>query len=262
MGIIEKNLNKISVKLLWQVDMSAVEKSYSFIYKNLTRAVNPLKKKVIRTECIVHKFINNQSLIILKNDGHKETFNLLSRYIENINEGAVWADQDFKSSNHFYSPRTKKGMYGSSNAKTECLAYYKRALKEYFLGDVKTSMFYLGAACHLIQDVTIPQHANVELLNNHRRYENWVIKMYRVHDKFRAYDSGIYLDSVQDYLELNSKNALVTHDLYSGILNEHMRFYKITSNILVMAQKTTAGLMRNFFYDIRRIKALKAVRKL
>ena len=241
--------------------MSAIEKSYSYVYKKITRAANPFKKKIIKTECIVHKFINNQSLIILKNDGHMEVYNLMSRYIEEINEGAVWADQDFKSSNHFYNPNTRKGMYGSSNAKRECIAYYKRALMEYFRGDMKTSMFYLGAACHLIQDLTIPQHANIELLNNHRRYENWVIKMYKVHKKFKAYDSGIYLDSITDFVELNSKNALETYNLYTDIKNEHMRFYKITSNILVMAQRTTAGLMYDFFNDIKRMKALQAVRK-
>ncbi|KAF5051160.1 zinc dependent phospholipase C family protein [Sedimentibacter saalensis] len=241
--------------------MSAIERSYSYIYKKLTRAVNPFKKKIIKTECIVHKFINNQSLFILKNDGYTEVYNIMSSYIEDINDGAVWADQDFKSSNHFYNPNTKKGMYGSSNAKRECIAYYKRALMEYFSGDIKTSMFYLGAACHLIQDLTIPQHANVELLNSHRRYENWVIKMYNVHKKFKVYDSGIYLDSITAYVELNSKNAVATYNMYTDITNEHLRFFKITSNILVMAQKTTAGLMCNFFYDIKRIKALKEVRK-
>jgi len=211
----------------WKVIMNIVERSYSFIYKNITRVVNPLKKKIIKTECIVHKFINNQAIIILENDGHKEVYKFMTNYIDDINEGAVWADQDFKSSSHFYNPNKKRGMYGSSDAKKECISYYKRALKEYFKGDIKNAMFYLGASCHLIQDVTIPQHANIELLHNHRSYENWVIKMYNHHNNFKIAKSGIYLDSVVDYIELNSKNALVTYEMYSSITNENTRFYKI-----------------------------------
>lgn len=240
--------------------MSAIERSYSYLYKKVVRAVNPLKKRVIKTECIVHKFINNQAIEILKNDGHYEIYEHLNDYIDDINEGAVWADQDFKSSNHFYNPNTKKGLFGNSNAKAECLTYYKRALKEYFYGDIKTSMFYLGAACHLVQDLTIPQHANVELLHNHRAYENWVIKMHNSQRQFKVEKGGIYLNSIEGYIYLNTKKALETHNNYSKIVNEHMRFHKTTSVVLVIAQKTTAGLMYNFFYDLRRLSALKSYR--
>ncbi len=241
--------------------MNAVERSYSYLYKKVVRAVNPLKKRVIRTECIVHKFINKQAIEILRNDGHDEVYSQLSGYIDDINEGAVWADQDFKSSNHFYNPNTKKGLYGNSNAKDECIIYYKRALKEYFRGDFETSMFYLGAACHLIQDLTIPQHANVELLHNHRAYENWVIRMHNKQQQFKVEKGGIYLNSIEGYINLNTKKALDTHKKFTSIKNEHMRFYKTTSVVLVMAQKTTAGLMYNFFYDIRRLTALKTYGK-
>lgn len=238
--------------------MRAIERSYSFLYRNIVKAVNPLKKKIVKTECIVHKFINNQAIEILKNDGHDEISNKLSKYIDDINEGAVWADQDFKSSNHFFNPNLNKGMYGSSNAKIECISYYKRALKEYFRGDLNTSMFYLGAACHLVQDLTIPQHANVELLHNHRAYENWVIKMHNKQQKFRVEKGGIYLKSIEAYIYLNSRKALETYKKYFSIKNEHMRFHKITSIVLIMAQKTTSGLMYNFFYDIQRLKAIES----
>lgn len=236
--------------------MRAVERSYSFIYRNIIKAVIPVKKRIIKAECIIHKFINNQSIIILKNDGHIDAYNLMSLYINDINEGVVWADQDLKSSNHFYNPQTNRGLYGNSNAKKECINYYTRALNEYFQGDIKTAMFYLGAACHLIQDLTVPQHANVELLNNHRSYENWVIKMYKYNYKFKINKGGIYLNSLNYYIDLNSEKAINTYKKYSNVKNQNMRFYKITSIVLLMAQRTTAGLMYKFFYDIQKIKAI------
>lgn len=240
--------------------MLTLEKTYSFVYKNILRAVNPIKKRVVKTECIVHKAINNQSLHILENDGYKDVYSIMSSYIDDINAGAVWADQDLKSSNHFYSPKTKRGLYGNSNAKNECESYYNRALNEFVIGNIKESMFYLGAACHLVQDVTIPQHANVELLHNHRSFENWIIKMHRRFHRFKVFKGGIYLNSIGQYIELNSREAIKTHNKYSQIENEHVRFYKITSVILVMAQKTTAGVMVKFYYDMQRLKAIMMVK--
>ena len=49
--------------------MKALEKAYVFIFRNTVKAVNPIKRRIIKTECKVHKFINNKSIIILKNDG-------------------------------------------------------------------------------------------------------------------------------------------------------------------------------------------------
>ena len=240
--------------------MLALERTYSLVYKNILRAINPLKKRIIKTECIVHQAINNQSLHILRNDGYFDVYNLMSTHIDEINDGVVWADQDLKSSNHFYSPKTKRGLYGNSNAKNECESYYNRALNEFVLGDINQAMFYLGAACHLVQDVTIPQHANVKLLKNHRSFENWIIKMYRRFYKFKAYSKGIYLNSIGQYIELNSRKAIKAHEKYSHIQNEHLRFYKITSIVLVMAQKTTAGVMVKFYYDMQRLKAIMMVK--
>jgi phospholipase C len=240
--------------------MLTLEGAYSFVYKNILKAVNPLKKRVVKTECIVHKAINNQSLYIIKNDGYDDVYELMSEYIDDINNGVVWADQDLRSSNHFYSPKTKRGLYGNSNAKNECESYYNRALNEFILGNIREAMFYLGAACHLVQDVTIPQHANVELLHNHRSFESWIIKMHRRFYRFRAFKGGIYFNSISRYIELNSREAVRTHEKYSYIENEHIRFYKITSVILVMAQKTTAGVMVKFYYDMQRLKAIMTVK--
>src|SRR5471030_3169737 len=172
--------------------MKVLEKSYSYVFKKVLKTVNPIKKRIMKAECIVHKFINEQSLIVLKNDGHMEAYKLMKSYISDINAGVVWADQDLKSSNHFYNPYRNNGLYGSSDAKKECISYYTRALNEYFHGNIKESMFYLGVACHLIQDVTVPQHANVHLLNNHKGYENWVIRTHRHHDEFKIEEGGIY----------------------------------------------------------------------
>jgi phospholipase C len=236
--------------------MGTLEKTYSFMFKNLLRAVNPIKNRITRAECKVHMFINNQSIKILKNDGHLKAYSFMSPYINNINAGVVWADQDLKSSDHFYNPDTDRGLYGSSNAKKECMAYYTRALNEYFHGNIKNAMFYFGAASHLIQDLTVPQHANVKLLNSHRSYEKWIIRVHKHHDEFKISEDGIYLNSLKRYIDLNSREAISAYKKYSHEKNRHLRFYKITSEVLIMAQKTTAGFMLKFYNDIEKIKPI------
>lgn len=210
----------------------------------------------MKTECKVHKFINNQSVIILKNDGHMEAYSLMSLHTNDINAGVVWADQDLKSSDHFYNPHTDKGLYGNSNAKKECMSYYIKALNEYFHGKNNNAMFYLGAACHLVQDLTVPQHANVKLFNNHRSYEKWVIYEHQHHDEFKINKGGIYLNSLKHYIDLNSKKAIHTYKRFSHVKNRRERFHKITSVTLIMAQRTTAGLMLKFFKDTKKSNLL------
>ncbi len=238
------------------IAIKTLEKSYSYVFKGILRIVNPIKKRVMKAECIVHKFINDRAVIILKNDGHIEVYKLMNSYINSINAGVVWADQDLKSSSHFYNPYENRGLYGNSNAKKECIFYYTRALKEYFHGDIKKAMFYLGAACHLIQDLTVPQHANVKLLNNHKSYENWVIRTHAHYNDFKLEEGGIYFDSIDKYINFNSKEAINIYKKHSNIKNKHIRFKGITLMVLTMAQATTAGLMFKFYKDIQEIKPI------
>lgn len=234
--------------------MGIFEKSYSIAITNIFRAVNPIKKRIMKTECKVHKFINDQGIVILKNDNHIRAYNLFHTYIKDINLGAVWADQDLKSSNHFYNPEKDKGLYGRSNAYKEYMLYYTNALNLYYLGDMRAAMFYLGAACHLIQDMTVPQHVNIRLLGHHKKYENWVKKMYLEYDYFRVTRGGIYLDSAAEYIHYNSTMSLKIYRKHKIEEEIYKRFHDVTAEILTLAQKTTAGLMMNFYYDIENEK--------
>ena len=70
-----------------------------------------MKKLIVNTECQVHKHINLHALTILKNDNFLEPYYFYRDSLSEIDKGAVWADQDFKSSNHFYNPYKKKVVY-------------------------------------------------------------------------------------------------------------------------------------------------------
>ena len=233
--------------------MGKVEKAYGSAFKTVLWFIKPIKKLFIKTLCEVHIFINNQGLEILKNDGHADAYEFYVRYRQKLNEGVVWADQDFKSREHFYNPYTQKGLYGCKSSMDNFEKYYCHALVHWDSGDFEKAMFYLGAAVHLIQDATIPQHGSINLLKSHRSYEQWIIK---VHDDFEHYtirSGGTYLDSPYQYIPYNSKHAIQICTRYSLIKDNTEKYMKIANNTFHMAQRTTAGCLMNFYNKIHDI---------
>lgn len=231
-----------------------IEKTYGSALRGLFFAVNPLKKKVLKTHCTVHKFIDIQALNILKNDGYEEEFEFLKKHISSINAGAMWADQDFKSSNHFYDYRKGKGLYGFSNALEECRRYYSNALEYVKSGSMEKAMFYFGAACHLIQDTTVPQHVNNKLLKSHRKFELWIISKLMNDFVFVADKGVVRYKYIEDYIK---NNAFIANSAYlknMHIKDREIRYGNIASIALKEAQRTTAGFMLDFYNEITRIK--------
>lgn len=119
-----------------------IEKTYGSALRGVMYTVNPIKKKIIKTHCTIHKFLNLQAIAILKNEGYVKEYEFFKEYIIPLNEGVAWADQDFKSSNHFYHFNKGKGLYGFSDALTECKRYYSKSLAYMKFGETDKSMFF------------------------------------------------------------------------------------------------------------------------
>ena len=229
-----------------------IEATYGNTLKALMITVNPIKKKIMKTHCIVHKYINIQAIEILKNKGYSEVHSFYKTYIKDLNNGVTWADQDFKSSNHFYHHNKGTGLYGFSNALTEFEKYYKTALKFIEAGDIKQALFYFGAACHLVQDATVPQHVNNKLLKSHRNFELWIISKLMSDYSFPIFNEIIEQDNVENYIKTNALFANKTYINCANVVNREEKYNKISVLIVQRAQKTTAGLMLNFYNEIKK----------
>jgi phospholipase C len=230
--------------------MNTVEKTYGKMFKTVLWAANPFKKAFKKTLCEVHVFINEQSIEILKNDGFYDAYRFYSENKKCLNDGVVWADQDFKSREHFYNPYTHRGLYGCKSSKQRFEKYYGCALVHWDCGDRDKALFYLGAAVHLVQDSTIPQHGSIRLLKGHRKYEQWI---HKVHDNFLPYSvskGGIYYSNPLLYIEKNAMEAITAYIKYSLIRKPSERFYRIADRTFPLAQKTTAGCLLNFYNRI------------
>lgn len=228
-----------------------IEKVYANALSTTFKVVNPIKKSIINTNCEVHLYIQQNALDILRNEGYGVQYELFKLYLPQINKGLVWADQDFKSYHHFYNPQNKKGKYGyEENALTLSKRYYNQSLKYFAMDNYQRGMFYFGAACHIIQDLTIPQHAKGKLLDNHRQFELYVKANYKKIKRFKAIDSPILLDKIEDYADYNSFNALNLDLMYKDVTDLNTKFYLTAINALKLAQRSSAGCMIMLYNDL------------
>lgn len=228
-----------------------IENAYATALSSTFKVVNPIKKSIIKTTCEVHLYIQENSMDILLKEGYKKEYKLFKEYLPQINQGLIWADQDFKSYHHFYNPKEGKGKYGyDDNAMTVATSYYNKALEYYMINNYERSMFFFGAACHIIQDLTIPQHAKGRLLDNHRQFEVYVKSNYKKIKRFKSHEKPVVLNSIKEYADHNSMQALSIDYMYKNITDINTRFYLTAVKCLTLSQKTTAGCMIMFFEDL------------
>ncbi|ABK61937.1 MULTISPECIES: zinc dependent phospholipase C family protein [Clostridium] len=228
-----------------------LERAFGKTARGVMVAVNPIKKAVIKTHCITHKYINNKSLELLKTQGYIHEYRYFKNYINDINAGVTWADQDLKSINHFYHVDERKGIYGFSNALEECKKYYKLSLRYLKIGDVHKSMFFFGAACHLIQDTTVPHHVNNRLLKKHRDFELWIIKQILLGYNFETDKDIKRYRSVEEYIQTNALMANTVYFRYNYMKNKEEKYMKVAPIIIEEAQITTAGFMLDYYDKIK-----------
>jgi len=226
-----------------------IERTYGKLFRYVMHIINPFKKSIIKTECIIHQFINIQALEILKNDNFLDAYFFFSDHIVQLNAGVIWADQDFKSVGHFYNPTRGKGLYGNNNALLLGEGYFGKSLEFWKIGDIDMSMFYLGAAAHIVQDMTVPQHANIRLLDDHRQYENFIKRAYLHTPAFTVNKGGYYLSGINEIIRCNARNAMRIYRKLRNIEDDEKRFYTIAKFTLPLAQKTTAGCLLDFYKD-------------
>lgn len=228
-----------------------IENAYGYALKKTFKVVNPIKKTIINTDCMTHINIQKQSFNILKIYNYIKEYEFFKKYINEINEGLVWADQDFKSYNHFYNPIEKKGLYGyEDNACTICKKYYEKALECYKNKNYQEAFFYFGASCHLLQDTTIPQHAKLKLLDSHKPFEIFIKKNYHKIKRYKSHEKPIILDTIEKYIDNNSFYAIKVDNYYKNVEDLNSKFYFISIKTVTMAQRSTAGFMLMFYNEI------------
>ena len=242
-----------------------------------------------------HTFITEQSWKIFNNDNQKllEPFKIYQSYVPDylskLTEGVLDADVHsttvsdqqitikflgkkytlyMPTSEHYSNPKNGKGALNYfKTAKQKAEEYYQLSITNWQAGDYETSVYNLGRAMHMVQDVTLPQHTynGTEALLNQLGYSNWMdghLGSYTVNN------GATY--NVTDIGQLVYDNASVAHPLlkYVDGLNPWWIFKiytkddygKASQALLPLVQKSCAGLLYKYANDVLTIEAGKALK--
>ncbi len=212
--------------------------------KLLLHAASPIQRIIDHLPADTHIFFNRQAVKILYNDGYQSISRYLSSQLEIINSGVIWADKNWKNFAHYFNPLKNRGIWPWPDARSECRNYYKKALTHWQQGMLDKSMFFLGAAVHLVQDMCNPYHARCVALAGHSTYERWA---QHHHLKYAVNDGGIYhLSAAPEYwINLNAKLAWLYYPNISSWRSEE-QYHRTSAIVLPQAQRSSAGFFLSF----------------
>lgn len=224
-----------------------LEKTFGKVATTFMKAANPFKKLAFKTSCLMHRFINIKSVHILENEHYYEAADFYRDHIRPLNEGATWIDQDFKSINHFYHHELHKGLYGFSDALTETMKYRDKLIHYASLDNLTRALFYTGVICHLVQDMTVPQHINNRLLDSHRDYEQWILAHSWDTMDFTVTSGIIRYPKFEMYISENARQANAIYEEAKAISDTEEAFTFMATRLITLAQRTTTGLLLDFY---------------
>jgi len=181
-----------------------------------------------------------KSYELLSLDGNEEISRLFSPYHRWLKKGLLWADQGWKNAGHFYCrPDHQESLW--PNAAAECQLYFNKAVDLYACNKAK-SMFYLGAALHIVQDMCVPHHAVGAVFDGHREFEKWAGNNWQHY----APRTGSYLPFTHP-AQWIAHNARLSAPLYTLVSLEagadEVSFAAAAAVLIPLTVATTAGFL-------------------
>lgn len=213
-------------------------------------AISPFQK-LFDPPGITHEFCNHQAITILHNDGFELYAKFLTGHLTELNAGVYWADEGWRNISHYFEPVSGKGLWKFTTAIEAFTGYYQQAINHMQRGNYNRAVFFLGVAAHLMQDLCVPHHARSKVFSGHKEYEGWVQERYT---NYAVEVNGTYKDDLNLTTQL-FENAITAADLFDWINLDkgNINYHDATAILLPLAQRSTAGLFRNFFTTVNNI---------
>ncbi|WP_066636162.1 zinc dependent phospholipase C family protein [Desulfolucanica intricata] len=206
------------------------------------------------TEASTHRWITWKGKDILKGDNKLNWYNIANNYRSYLYNGSDIADFEGWFTlfvDHFHDPDTDLNLIGSTtSAADKCQECFDLAV-DYWKNNLKNdAMLYLGKALHYLQDCNMPHHAALYpvILTSHKNFEKYANS---VKDNYVYVFGGYYnwAKSPFDYCDRAAGYAKAYID-YVDDVNNQKKWAYVADNNLCRAQKTTAGLMGQFFQAV------------
>lgn len=213
--------------------------------------------------CLAFESVNESSWFYIC---RQEIVNPVTDYLDFL----ILAQNDYDSSyylqwDHYWNPYTKKGLYGNIGAPYHTQTYFDRAVNYYlgqglYLVDKQKAFYYLGYAIHLLQDVTVPHHAQNDPFHYHTTYENFCDREFKDGKIFFPL-TGIYSTPRDWHGDINAmgwvhKAALSAAPYYEIIENtaySYNLWLDIATELMGKAVSLTAGFLFYFWQYVQNI---------
>jgi phospholipase C len=217
---------------------------------------NPAWQQIDSSYCVTHQYCNDQALGILQKNGFIKEAMLLAAYYQQLQNGVIWADLNWKNIHHFLHPTTRRGFWHFSNAACDYQQFFSMAIKHIRQGCIESSIFYLGAAAHLVQDMCVPHHAKCQLFDGHKKYELWVEK--NLPNFSFTQNVEIAGTNPSGILVKNAATALELYP-YVNAEAEIEQYKQATAILLPLTNQSTANLFCYFFARVKKILGVSSL---
>jgi len=149
--------------------------------------------------------------------------------------------------NHYYNPVTEAGLGGATPATVIAKTFFDKAVDTYEGGDPSTAWYYFGWSLHVVQDLMVPFHSNLDPLNGHSEYEQYAYD-YRYY--FPLPSNGTYRIAYNATTwAVYAANASYSHyDEVSGDNATNANFDTLLETLFPQTVGLTAGYIK-FFAD-------------
>lgn len=101
----------------------------------------------------------------------------------------------------------------------------------------------------MIQDTTVPAHANVNL-RNHKNFETTAIKLIQNGYSISIKKGAVQYNTAEEYIRENTKYSNRIDSIYRNVKSKKQRHFKILDKVLLRANQSTAGFLLMFYNDI------------
>ncbi|MBS4030604.1 MAG: hypothetical protein KGZ63_04160 [Clostridiales bacterium] len=224
-----------------------------------------------------HINLAEHTSLILYNDGYEDIYLLLHNtdevtgktYLVLLSEGTRDADIPFSGGyichmKHFHHPWSHRGYLSKTSSADSTSRLFAIATNNWHAGNKGKSIYHLGRALHLIQDIFIPQHSGITAMKGHGQLEEWLMKNW---ERYQVVNGGYYnweetfcdqqdchfvtSDKPYDWIDYGSHISIDWYNSYfaDGRYNEDT-FTEVASQIIPNVLRMSAGFIYRFFRDV------------
>lgn len=203
----------------------------------------PLQKVIDRCGN-THKFLTREGIRVLRLDGWENAWAFFCQHTDTLVKGNLWADAFWKNAFHHFDPETKQGLWVWPAAPEQCRNWFDQAVSLWRKGNLRRSLFLLGACVHIVQDACQPYHSNCKVVMGHQKYERWADKNKKRLAQVRGGTYGLS-SHPEDWVV---SNAEFSHSFLHSVLPRSRSEPKeqATAALLSRAAQTTAGFLLFF----------------